>query len=110
MSEVVFPSRYCNRQEARTLFGDDADRYARFYLEGDPIADRLVAWIEGAGEPAKAQVERAIAGGVGSVDAPPLELREFFERAERLPAWVDFEQIEKAHSHINASGSSACSF
>ena len=95
MSEVVFPSRYCNRQEARTLFGDDADRYARFYLEGDPIADRLVAWIEGAGEPAKAQVERAIAGGVGSVDAPPLELREFFERAERLPAWVDFEQIEK---------------
>ena len=95
MSEGVLPSRYCNRREARASFGDEADRYAGFYLEGDPIADRLVAWLENAGEPAKSQLERALAGGIRSVEDAPLELREFFERAERLPTWVDFEQIER---------------
>jgi hypothetical protein len=95
MSKIAFPSRYSNQREARARFGDDADRYASFYLQGDPIADQLVAWIENAGEPAKEKIEQAFVGGVGSVEDAPPELREFFERAERLPVWVDLEQIAK---------------
>ncbi len=95
MSDFVFPSRYRNRREARAKFGEDADRYARFYLHGDPLADDLVSWLERGGEPAKALLERALRDGIASVEDPPLELRRFFERAERIPKWVDFQQIER---------------
>lgn len=94
MSDVVFPSRYRNRREASARFGEDADRYARFYLQGDPLADDLVSWSEHQGERAKALVERALRDGIGSIPTPPRELHRFFERAERIPEWVDFKQIE----------------
>jgi len=38
-----FPSRYCNREDARREFGPDADRYASYYHVGDPLADDLAA-------------------------------------------------------------------
>ena len=93
MSETEFPSRYENREQARRRFGDDADRYAGFYLVGDPVADALVGWIERHGESAKAQFELALRGGLSAVPEASPELRGFFERADALPAWVDFDQI-----------------
>ena len=93
MSETDFPSRYENREEARRQFGDDADRYASFYFVGDPPADALVEWIERNGESAKAQFERALRGGISTLPGAPPELMRFFERAETMPAWVDFDQI-----------------
>ena len=93
MAEPAFPSRYRNRREARLRFGDDADRYARFYLLGDPVADDLVAWMERSGEAAKAQVERALQGGIAEARGPAPELERFFARAASLPPWVDFEQL-----------------
>ena len=41
--EGEFVERYVNRAEARRRFGSLADRYARFYLEADPVADALAA-------------------------------------------------------------------
>jgi hypothetical protein len=93
MRHVAFPSRYQNRQQARVLFGDDADRYASFYLAGDPLADDLVAWMERSGEPAKALFEQALRDGVSKVPAAASELVRFFARAETIPSWVDFAQI-----------------
>ena len=93
MRDDPFPSRYQNRRQARVLFGDDADRYAGLYLVGDPLADDLVAWIDCAGERAKQQFEQALRGGIGSVAQPHPALVRFFERADALPAWVDFDQI-----------------
>ncbi len=93
MTEFNFPSRYENREEARRRFGDDADRYAGFYLLGDPLADALVGWIERNGESAKAQFELALRSGVSAVPKASPELVRFFERADALPAWVDFDQI-----------------
>ncbi len=94
MNDVPFPSRYQNRQQARVLFGKDADRYARFYFISDPIADDVVAWIARTGDSAKAQFESAIRRGIGSVARPDAALRRFFDRADELPAWVDFDQIK----------------
>ncbi len=93
MTETDYPSRYENREEARGRFGDDADRYAGFYLAGDPVADALVQWIERHGDSAKSQFERALRGGISEVPEASPELRAFFERADSLPAWVDFDQI-----------------
>lgn len=93
MRDDAFASRYRNRERARRLFGGDADRYARFYLASDPLADDLVTWIERTGEPAKAQFELSVRHGIGRVPDPEPELQRFFERADELPDWVDFTQI-----------------
>ena len=89
----AFPSRYRNRNRARTLFGGDADRYAGFYFASDPLADDLAAWIERTGEPGKTQFEQSIRHGIAGVPDPAPELQRFFERADELPDWVDFTQI-----------------
>lgn len=59
-------------------------------LQGDPLADALVAWMQASGmRAAWAQVNQAIEAGVAAVpDAPPA-LHAFFEHVERLPDWVD---------------------
>ena len=93
MIESDYPSRYRNREEARRRFGDDSDRYAGFYLAGDPQADALVRWIESQGESAKSRFECALRDGISAVPEASPELKEFFERADTLPAWVDFDQI-----------------
>jgi hypothetical protein len=90
-----FPSRYINRERARRQFGSDADRYASFYLVGDPVADELVSWMQRIGEPAKAQFEDAIRSGVPSRSSPAAELVRFFDRANEIPRWVDFEELER---------------
>lgn len=62
-------------------------------LQGDPLADQLVAWMRATGmRAAWAQVNQAIEAGVAAVpDASPA-LRAFFDHVERLPDWVD-EQL-----------------
>ncbi len=94
MHEHSFPTRYVNQRQARLLFGGNADRYASFYLRGDPVADDVVAWIDRAGDSAKAQLEQALRFGIATVSGPPPELARFFERAEALPPWVDFDQMK----------------
>ncbi len=93
MNESDYPGRYQNREEARRRFGDDSDRYAGFYLAGDPLSDALVRWIERHGESAQSQFERALRDGILAVPEASPELRAFFERADALPVWVDFDQI-----------------
>ena len=88
-----FPSRYRNRKQARVVFGDDADRYAGYYLVGDPVADELAAWMQRNGEPAKKLFEQALRYGVASLPAASIEVRRFFERAEAVPPWVDFDEL-----------------
>lgn len=89
-----FPSRYCNRARARREFGPDADRYAGFYLVGDSIADDLALWMRRSGEPAKAAFEEALRRGIDGVSRPSPELVRFFERADHVPSWVDFDELE----------------
>ncbi len=94
MTEPSLPSRYCNRERARAFFGDDADRYASYYLVGDPVADSLAAWLHANGDPAKADFELALRRGIAAVPHPAPELERFFVRAEEVPAWLDFDELE----------------
>ena len=73
------------------MFGDEADRYASYYFVGDPIADDLAEWIRCGGGSAKDRFEQALRGGP-TYDAPDA-LGRFMNRAERVPAWVDFEEL-----------------
>lgn len=93
--DSTFPSRYRRRWQARHFFGDIADRYASFYTQSDPVADRLADWLQTKGEIGRSLFERALREGVASVPEAPLELRDFFVAAEEVPQWVDFEQINR---------------
>ncbi len=92
--EERFPSRYSNRAVARRQFGEDADRYASFYLVGDPIADDLASAIQRDGPSAKARFETALAQGISGIGGASPELKRFFERADEVPSWVDFDELE----------------
>ena len=65
-------------------------RLGQGLIQGDPLADQLVAWMQTTGmRAAWAQVNQAIEAGVAAVpDAAPA-LRDFFEHVERRPEWVD---------------------
>ena len=89
------PTRYSNRAQARRRFGDDADRYAGFYLEGDPVADELAAWLRSGGAAAKQDFETALRSGLHSVADPAPPLATFFETVELVPSWVDFDELEQ---------------
>src|SRR6218665_2421325 len=53
-------------------------------LQGDPLADQLVAWMQAAGmRAAWAQVNQAIEAGVAAVSDASPALRAFFDHVER---------------------------
>ncbi|MGD8318526.1 MAG: hypothetical protein PVH76_12310, partial [Myxococcales bacterium] len=60
MKNEPFPTRYRNRERARLLFGDDADRYASLYWASDSAADDVVAWLCAEGDEAKRAFEQAL--------------------------------------------------
>ena len=93
MQEGPFPTRYRNATRARLFFGADADRYASLYLESDPAADALVTWMSRTGAPAKKHFEDRLRGGARLKDDAPEALVRFFEPADLLPDWVDFDEI-----------------
>lgn len=93
--DPAFPTRYRQRQQARLFFGDSADRYASLYVQSDPLADRLVAWLRTDQQAGAQLFERALREGIGSVTKAPEELRGFFESIEEVPGWVSFDQINR---------------
>lgn len=93
-SEAEFVERYVNREQARRTFGPLADRYARFYLEADPVADALADAIAER-RVTRAQVDSALRKGLPSVSDPAPELRAFIEAVETVPAWVDFALLNE---------------
>ena len=93
-SEAEFVERYVNREQARRTFGPLADRYARFYLTSDPVADALADAIAER-RVTRAQVDSALRKGLPSVSDPAPELRAFIEAVETVPAWVDFALLNE---------------
>jgi len=58
-------------------------------LQGDVLADRLVAWMRAGDQRAAwALVGRAIDEGVAALPDAPAELKAFFDHVEARPAWV----------------------
>lgn len=89
-----FVERYVNRAHARRTYGALADRYARFYLEADPVADALASAIAER-RVSRAQIDGALRKGLPSIDDPAPELRAFIEAVETVPGWVDFKLLNE---------------
>ncbi len=82
-----YPTRFTNAAEALHRYGAKADRFGRFMLAGDPVADTLAAELLQGGS--RAPFERALAKGIGAVpDASPA-LRAFFAEVDHVPDWVN---------------------
>ena len=95
----VVPNRVVNLAGARERFGDAVDRYTPFLMQGDPLADELVnelklyEWAPGSGSKL---FDQALIHGIDSVDNPPPVLENFFRSVERVPPWVDWNQLQLA--------------
>ena len=105
------PSRHgAAREQARSLLGilrlaasgdpePDAARWRAMgesLMRGDPPADRLVEWMfAGDMKLTRPLFERALERGIKAVPDAPAPLREFFERVERRPHWVDMALVEE---------------
>jgi hypothetical protein len=63
---------------------------AQASLEGDPLADAVVEWIEEIGNANGRKIfERALTHGVSRVAEAPSALRALFAQVDRLPDWLD---------------------
>ena len=105
------PSRHgAVREQARSLLGilrlaasgdpePDAARWRAMgegLMKGDAPADRLVEWMfAGDMKLTRPLFERALERGIKAVPDAPAPLREFFERVERRPHWVDMALVEE---------------
>jgi len=94
-ADSPFPSRYQRRWQASHFFGEVADRYAGFYMQSDPLADRLANRLRAEGKAGQAPFEQALHQGIATVAEPSPELRDFFQEIEAIPPWVDLEQINR---------------
>lgn len=90
---VLFAERYVNRDQARRIYGDVADEYGRFQLQGDPLADALVAEAAAHKRGLHALLGQALEHGVHTIDDPPQSLLDLFAAVERVPYWVDFDRM-----------------
>ncbi len=93
-----------NVAAARARFGDRVDRLAPFLFAMDPLADALAAALaEDRSGDGWQKLETALARGVAAVPHPSAAMRAFFEAAEHVPPWVDWETIDRgAHVLLRA--------
>ena len=93
---MEFPTRYVKLAEARRRYGDRVDRFGRFLLAGDPLADAAVdALAPLARGERDALVDRCLALGVDAVPDAPEALRALFAQLDHVPFWVDFERVDR---------------
>jgi hypothetical protein len=91
------------RGRLMTLFGADpllpdaiVERFAASYYDADPVAEAFVDdvyLVRGQSE-GRAMLDRALAGGVGSVPEAPPSLRSLFAELEAPPAWYDARVVD----------------
>lgn len=88
------PTRVSNLALARRDYGALADMYCEKLMQGDPLADALVARMATMPRPeAQAMLDRALDHGIGAVSNAPKELIALFDSIERVPSWVDWDRI-----------------
>ncbi|MBX2811867.1 MAG: DUF2236 domain-containing protein [Myxococcales bacterium] len=103
MKNIEMPDRVVRRDEARTRFGTLIDRVAPSLLRQDPLADAAIAALSHSPtHPGGLDqtIEEAFNANA-NIAGPVIEL---IQAAEDLPAWVDFERVEKAGQLLFRSG------
>ncbi len=101
----MVPTRFIDDGRARASYGERVDRVAPYLLKADPLADGVVAAFEEIGQGrAFAQIEEALEKGIARVaDAHPA-IAALFREVERVPAWVDFVEIDRAGELLLRTG------
>lgn len=105
----IVPERWCNHLEeglpienpAIKPWLQDKDKmefFRHLTLMGDPFADAVaVLMLDELGmKRGRALFNEVLHKGVANVPDAPAEMKAFFSHMEQVPAWVDFEKIEKA--------------
>jgi hypothetical protein len=88
------PTRVSNLAAARRDYGALADMYCEKLMQGDPLADAVVARMMSMPRPeAMAMLERALDHGIAAVPNAPKELVALFDSIDRVPSWVDWDRI-----------------
>jgi ER-bound oxygenase mpaB/B'/Rubber oxygenase, catalytic domain len=102
---MQFPTRYVKLDAARRRHGDRVDRFGRFFLMGDPLADAVIEALAPLPRPARdALIDRALTEGIERVPEAPAALGLLFEELDHVPFWVDFERIERGGRAFLESG------
>ena len=101
----MLPGRVRNLAEARRLWHERADHFARFVLQGDPLADELVEALSRLPvRRGKRLLDKALTEGIDAVSSPPDALARFFAEIDRVPLWVDFERLDRGGAVFLRSG------
>ncbi len=113
------PSRHgARREEARVMLGalrllirggdPSPERWREIgeaLMHGDEPVDRLVDWMFSVGmERSRPLFEQAVEHGLASVADAPVPLREFFDRVERRPDWVDPQLLLEGAKVLDRGG------
>lgn len=87
------------------------DRIGRGFFETDELGGRLAQAIRmragEAGRVSREQLRTALADGIDAVEDPPPALVDFFAEVERVPDWVDWEQIDHGAAVFRRLGQNA---
>jgi hypothetical protein len=99
----MLPTRLCHLPEARARFGDRVDRLAVFFGRVDPLADDVVAAIEGT--PGGWHLfDEAARRGVDRVPGAPAAFRPLFDQVEHVPMWVDWDTVDRGGGVLLRAG------
>jgi hypothetical protein len=102
---MTFPSRYVNLESARLHHGERVDRFGRFLLRGDPLADAAVEALAPLPRSDRdALVDRCLSLGASHLAEAPPALVRLFESLEHVPFWVDFARIDRGGRTFLRSG------
>lgn len=94
---MTYPRRLIGIEAARARFGEQADRIAAYFSEGDELADAAALSLRELPR-GRALLARALQHGIASLqgaDAPPPALSLLFEQLEHVPFWVDRARCER---------------
>lgn len=90
----MIPTRVCNFDRARKLYGARADFYVGFLMRSDDLADAVVdAFGDLAPGAGHAMIDTALARGIAAVPHAPEALRRLFAEVDEVPEWVDWDRL-----------------
>ena len=103
-SVAAYPERFVNLDAARAEFGDRVDRLGAYLWLGDDGADAAVDALASLG-PARgsALVDELLRAGPNHAAGPP-EVQALLQAASTVPAWLDWQRIERGAALLLRAG------
>ncbi|OUR90108.1 hypothetical protein A9Q81_20135 [Gammaproteobacteria bacterium 42_54_T18] len=85
-----------------TMVGDYPDRVNDLYWQGDELMDNVVASMRDMkGGEGRKMFTKAMKEGIDSIDNPPEAFVALFEQLDRVPDWVDWDEIDAGGAYFS---------